>query len=170
MTLLLAAATPWWQSAILQVVAFVLLLALLGKLVLPGLKKMLGDRTKGIEDGFAKLEAQAAASAKELAAIKEKLARIEVEAKRRSDAAAAEAEATRKEALAEASRQAQAILDKAKREMETERDKATLELAERAVELIRGAAEEAAKAAMTDEAHRRRVDDYIAKMETLRRP
>jgi F-type H+-transporting ATPase subunit b len=169
MTLLLAAAT-WWQSLILQVVAFTLLVALLGKLVVPALKKILTDRTKGVEDGFARLEAQAAASQKELAAIKERLAHFEEEAKRRSDAAAADAAATRAAALAEAEKQAQAILDKAKREMETERDKATLELAERAVELIRGAAEEAAKAAMTDEAHRRRVDDYIAKVETLRRP
>lgn len=170
MTAFLAAAPSWWQSLILQVVGFILLLAILGKLAIPALKKILTDRTKGIEDGFAKLEAQAAAVQKELAAAKEKLARFEEEAKRRSDAAAADAAATRAAALAEAERQAQAILDKAKREMETARDKATLELAERAVELIRGAAEEAAKAAMTDEAHRRRVDDYIAKMETLRRP
>ena len=169
MMLLLAAAT-WWQSLIVQLVAFALLAILLGKLAVPGLKKILADRTKGVEDGFSKLEAQAASAQKELAAIREKLAGFEVEAKRRSDAAAAEAASTRAAVLAEAERQAQAILDKAKREMETERDKAALELAERAVELIRGAAEEAAKASMTDEAHRRRVDDYIAKVETLRRP
>lgn len=153
-----------------QIGAFVLLMAILAKLVVPALRKMLGERTKGIEDSFAKMEKETAETAKALSEIKARLAAFDQEAKRRSDAAAAEAEATRKQALADAQLQAQSILDKAKREMQTERDKATLELAERAVELIRGAAEEAAKAGMTDEIHRRRVDDYIGKVGGLRRP
>jgi F-type H+-transporting ATPase subunit b len=169
-TTLLAAGATQLQFLIAQVLAFVLLAGILGWLVAPMLKKMLGERTKGIEDSFAKMEKETAETAKQLAEMKEKLARFEEEAKRRSDAAAADAEATRKAALAEAQLQAQALLDKAKREIETQRGSATLELAEDAVELIRGAAEEAAKAAMTDEAHRRKVGDYISKVQTLRRP
>ena len=171
MILLLAAGDlGQWKFLAVQIGAFVLLMAILAKLVVPGLRKALGDRTKGIEDSFSKMEKETADTARELAEVKEKLARFEQEAKKRSDAAAAEAEVTRKAGLAEAQAQAQAILEKAKREMQTERDKATLELAERAVELIRGAAEEAAKAGMTDEAHRRRVDDYIVKVGSLKRP
>jgi len=157
------------RAVLLQVLAFVLLAGVLGWLVAPMLKKMLGERTKGIEDSFSKMEQETAETAKQLAELREKLARFEEEAKRRSDAAAADAEATRKAAMAEAQLQAQSILDKAKREIETQRGAATLELAEQAVELIRGAAEAAAKAGMTDEVQRRRVDEYISKVQTLRR-
>lgn len=170
MSLLLAAGSSQLQFLVVQILAFLILVGILAKLVVPPLRKMLGERTKGIEDSFAKMERETAETAKEMAGIKEKLARFDEEAKRRSAESAAEAEATRKQAMADAQAQAQAILDKAKREMETARDQMTLELAERAVELIRGAAEEAAKAGMTDEIHRRRVDDYIGKVGSLKRP
>ena len=63
MTTLLAAGATQTQFLIAQVVAFVLLVAILGKLVAPALKKMLADRTKGIEDSFAKMEKETAETA-----------------------------------------------------------------------------------------------------------
>jgi F-type H+-transporting ATPase subunit b len=169
MTPLLAAGSAQVQFLVVQVLAFLLLLGILGKLVVPGLRKMLGDRTKGIEDAFSKMEKETAETAQSMADLKERLARFEEQSKRRSDATAADAERTRQAAMADAARQAEAIVAKARQEIRTEKDKATLELAQEAVELIRGAAEEAAKAAMTDAVHRRRIEDYLGKLDTVKR-
>jgi F-type H+-transporting ATPase subunit b len=168
-TTLLAAGAGQVQFLIAQVLAFALLVGILAKLVGPMLRKMLGERTKGIEDAFARMERETAETAKALAEVKDRLARVDEEAKRRSEATAADAERTRKAALEEAARQAEAIVAKAKREIQTEREKATLELAEQTVELVRGAAEEAAKAAMTDAAHRRQVEGYLTRLDRVRR-
>lgn len=164
MTLLLAAG-GWTQALIVQLMGFGLLALLLAKLVLPALGKILSSRTKGIEDGFAKLEKETADAARELAEVRSKLEGIDQEAKRRQEAAAAEASTVRTRALADAAAQAQGILDKARREIQIERDKAVLELRQEAEQLTLAAADHLAQAAMNDGIQQKLVDGYLGKLE-----
>lgn len=162
---LLLAVAPWWQLTIVQILAFVLLVLILAKLVAPGLKKMLAERTRGVEDTFARLEKETADARRDLEETKKKLADIDREARRREEAAAADAEATRKQALADAQQAAQALLEKARREIQTERDKAVLELRREAEQLTLEAADHLLKTAVTDGVHQKLVDGYLSKLD-----
>jgi F-type H+-transporting ATPase subunit b len=161
----LLAVAPWWQLTIMQIVAFVLLILILAKFVGPLLKKKLGERTKGIEDSFGRLEKETADARRDLEETKRKLAEIDREIKRREEAAAADAQAVRAQAQADAKAQAQALMDKARREIQTERDKAVLELRQEAERLTLEAADHLIQSAMTDEVHRKLVDGYLSKID-----
>ena len=170
MTSALLAAGGWVQMLIVQILGFALLAVILVKLVLPALGKVLGGRTKAIEDTFSKLEAETAAASRELEEIKRKLADVEKEAQRRQAAARADAEATSARAREDAERQAKAALEKGRREIEIERDKAVLELRQETERLTLAAAEHLAKTAVTDEIHRRLVDGYLDRIEGTKGP
>ena len=161
----LLAVAPWWQMTIVQVVAFLLLVLILVKFVGPVLKKMLADRTQGIEGTFARVEKETADARRELEETKRRLADVDREARRREEAAAADAEATRKQALADAQAAAQSLLEKARREIQTERDKAVLELRREAEHLTLEAADHLLKSAVTDGVHQKLVDGYLAKLD-----
>lgn len=167
MTWLLLASgdAPWWKATLVQIFGFAILVAILVKLVLPALGKILGGRTKGIEDSFAKVEKETAEASKELAELKRRVTEVDQEARRREEASTAEAEKMRAQALADAATQAQGILDKARREIQTERDKAVLELRQEAQQLTLAAADHLAQAAMNDDLHQKLVDGYLGKIE-----
>jgi F-type H+-transporting ATPase subunit b len=168
-TLVLLASGGWTQALVVQLLGFTLLVVLLVKLVAPALGKILGGRTKGIEETFSKLEKENADTARELAEIKAKLAAIDQEAKRRHEASKVDAEKTRAQALADAAQQAQTILDKARREIQTEGDKAVLELRQEAEQLTLAAAEHLTQSVMNDAIQQKLVDGYLGKIEGANR-
>ena len=126
--ILALAAMPAWKMFVSQLIAFVILAALLWKLVIPVLGKMLAARSQGIQTKFDDLARETRDASEGLAGIQARLADIGTETKKRIDAALAEGAKAREQAVAEANAQAAAELAKAKRTIGLERDKAVLEL------------------------------------------
>ena len=152
-----------------QLVAFVILAAALWFLVIPVLRRMLADRTKGIQDRFDELARETREASEGLAAIKAKLADIATETKKRIDAALAEGAAAREQAVAEANAMAAAELAKAKRTIEIERDKTVLELRLELARLTMEATEKSVDSLMNEKLHGRIVDWYIENAEEAAR-
>ena len=170
MSMTLLAAGGWLQALIVQLAAFALLAALLGKFVVPLLAKMLKGRTQGIQDTYDRIRKETDEAQAKLAEMKERLAAFDREAERRRREAAEEADRMRTQALADAKAQAEAIVEKARKELEIERSKAVLEIAERAVALVRETAEHVASSAMTEDLQKKLVDGYIRKLDSVVKP
>lgn len=165
----LAALTPG-SMFLLQVLGFVILVGVLGKLAVPVLGKILGARTKEIEDTFAKIDRDTQETSKQLAEMKEKVARLTEESKRRLDAALADAAATKAALMAESAKQVQAAFAKATSEIEIEREKAVLELRHEATELTLRAADHLIQTTMNDQVHEQLMAKYVVQLGAVKRP
>ncbi|HEU4338848.1 MAG TPA: ATP synthase F0 subunit B [Planctomycetota bacterium] len=168
MTLPLAAMGPGMMF-LSQAFAFVILAALLWKLVIPVLGRMLRDRSQGIQAKFDDLARETREASEGLAAIQARLADIGTETKRRIDAAMAEGAKAREQAVAEAHAQAAAELAKAKRTIELERDKAMLELRSELARLTLETTERTIDSLMNEKLHGRIVDGYLDVVEKAAR-
>jgi F-type H+-transporting ATPase subunit b len=151
-----------------QILAFAVLAVVIGKLVLPALRKILGGRTQGIEETFRKIEQDTAETARLLGEFRQKLADVEAEARRRLERSLADAQKTRDQVLADSAAQVQAAAEKARREVQIERDKAVLELREAATDLTLQAADHVVRAAMNDAVQGRLVESYLARLDSVK--
>jgi F-type H+-transporting ATPase subunit b len=168
LTALMAEAGPG-QTFIVQCLGFAVLVIVIVKLALPQLGKILGARTSGIEQTFTKLDQDTKAAAARLAELKEKLAHLNEESKRRLDAALADAEKTKTQLMSEANAQVQAAFAKSKNEIQIERDKAVLELRHEATSLTLAAAEHLVQATMSDPIHEKIVDKYLTQLDSVKK-
>ena len=170
MLVLMAAGHPTpTQFFVVQLLGFIALVLILVKLAFPALGKILGSRTKGIEETFQKIDADTAETAKRIAEVKEKLAQLDQESKRRLQAALADAQATRSQLMADASAQVQAALEKSKREIQIERDKAVLELRQEATTLTLLAADQVVQSAMNDALQDKLVTGYLSELDGVKK-
>ncbi len=168
MILTLAAMSPWAMFAS-QSIAFVILAILLWKLVIPVLRRMLSDRSAGIQKKFDDLARETREANEGLAGIQAKLADIGSETKRRIDAALEEGARAREQAIAEANATAAAELTKAKRTIGIERDKAVLELRSELARLTLETTERTVDSMMNEKLHGRIVDGYLEGVEKAAR-
>src|SRR5688572_24012339 len=76
-----------WHALIVQALGFAILVAVLARFVAPVLKKMLGDRSKSIEDRFTQLDKDVAESSRQMSEYQDRLSKIDVELRRRIQAA-----------------------------------------------------------------------------------
>lgn len=168
MTVALLASGPG-QAFVVQTLGFVVVVVVLGKFVVPALKKILGGRTAEIEQTFQKIEKDTAETARAMAEIKDKLAHMKEESAKRTAEALAEAQRTRDQALSEAKAQAEAALERARRDIDTEREKAVLELREEATALTLRATEALVQATMNDSINEKLVASYLNRLDTLKK-
>ncbi|HEY3227535.1 MAG TPA: ATP synthase F0 subunit B [Planctomycetota bacterium] len=153
---------PHWATMLIsQLLAFAILAAVLIKYVIPALRRILADRTRGIQDRFDTLAREVKETSELLAAVRAKLADVEAEAKRRMQAAIEEGARARERALAEARAQAEVELAKARRNIEIERDKAVLELRAELARITLEVTERAVDALMDEKIHGRIVEGYL---------
>lgn len=152
---------PTWKFVASQLLGFGLLAVVLWILVRPVLAKMLAGRSKEIEDSFAKLDGDLAATAKKLEETNTKLANIQKEIQARIAAAQAEGEKTRATLMAEAAAAAVAETERAKRDVQVERDKAVLELRAAVTEATVRAVERIVEAVANEPLNSRMVDRYL---------
>jgi F-type H+-transporting ATPase subunit b len=167
--LMTAAASPV-QTFVVQCLGFAVLVFVIVKLVLPQLGKILGARTHEIEETFKRLDRETQDASKQLAEIKDRLARLTEESKRRLDAALADAEKTKAQLAAESAGQVQAAMAKAVSEIEIEREKAVLELREEASALTLRAAEALVRSTMNEQIHEKLVAQYLKQLESVKNP
>jgi len=165
---LMAAISPG-QTFIVQCLGFLVLVVVIVKLALPPLGKILGARSKGIEETFRKIDEDTKETAKRLAEIKDRLAHLTEESKRRQDAALADAEKTKAQLLSDANAQVQAAFAKAKNEIAIERDKAVLELRHEATSLTLQAADHLVQTTMSDPIHEKIVDTYLTQLDSVKK-
>jgi F-type H+-transporting ATPase subunit b len=158
------------QMFVVQLLAFILLVGILIKFVRPLLHRALVQRTQGIEETFKKIEQETAETARALSEFKEKLAQVEQERQRRLKAALDEAHHERDQILAESQAQAQEAKERAQREIGIERDKAILALRQEATRLTLQAADHVVEKAMNDSVQDRLVENYVATLESVKRP
>ena len=166
----LMAALGQGQMFIVQVLGFAVVVAVLVKLVFPALGKMLGGRTKGIEETFQKIDRDTQDTAKAIAEIKGKLDHLQEESQRRLQAALKDAQATRDQLMADATAQVQAAAEKSKREIQIERDKAVLELRQEATTLTLQAADHLVQSTMTDAIQEKLVSKYLSELDGVKKP
>jgi F-type H+-transporting ATPase subunit b len=166
--LMLAAGGPG-KMFILQVLGFAVVVGVLVKLVFPQLGKILGGRTKGIEETFQKIDHDTQETAKRLEQIKAQLAQAGEESKKRLQAILDDAARTRTQLLADAHSQVQGALDKAKREIGIERDKAVLELRHEATDLTMRAAEHLVQSTMNDALQEKLVAKYLSELDGVKK-
>ena len=166
---LLAAGGGPFQTFIVQCLGFAALVLILVKLAFPALGKILGSRTKGIEETFQKIDTDTQETAKRIAEVKEKLAQLDQESKRRLQAALDDAQKTRTQLLAEASAQVQAAAEKSKREIHIERDKAVLELRQEATNLTLQAADQLVQSVMNDALQDKLVTKYLSELDGVKK-
>ena len=150
-----------------QVLAFVIAAFVLGKFVVPFLKKILDKRSEEIKSTFETFERETAEASKELTDFTAKLADVAQEADRHRKEALAQAEKTRDQALVDAQQQAQATLDRARRDIQIERDKAVLELRQEAENLTLQAADHLVQSAMNEQIDQKLVDTYLNKFDSV---
>ena len=153
------------QTFVVQCLGFLALVIILVKLAFPALGKILGGRTKGIEETFQKIDSDTQETARRIAEVKEKLAQLDQESKRRLAAALKDAQATRDQLMADTTAQVQTAAEKSKREIQIERDKAVLELREEATSLTLRAADQLVQSTMSDPIHGKLVDKYLAQLD-----
>jgi F-type H+-transporting ATPase subunit b len=166
---MLAAGGGPGQTFVVQVLGFAALVVILVKLAFPALGKMLGARTKGIEETFQEIDRDTQDTAKRMAEIKERLTHLDQESKRRLQAAMDDAQKTRTQLLAEASAQVQAAAEKSMREIAIERDKAVLELRQEATNLTLQAADHVVQSAMNDALQEKLVAKYLSELDGVRK-
>lgn len=169
MNLVTIAAASAGQTFVVQCLGFAVLAFVLIKLVFPQLGKILGGRTKGIEETFTKIDQDTQETSKRIEEIKAKLAQMDKESQRRLQAALEDAASTRTQLLADTNAQVQAAVDKAKREVQIERDKAVLELRQEATNLTLQASEHLVQATMNDPIHVKIVDKYLVQLDSVKK-
>ncbi len=165
----LAEGSHWLAQLISQLLGFILLVLVILWFVKPVLAKVLGERTKGVEDTFRQIEEETAKTSRELADVRRRLAEVQQESERRHRQAMADAEKIRAQSLAEGAQQAEALVEKARREIGIERDKAVQELREEAEDLTLEAADHLVQATMNDALQQKMVDNYLGKIDSTDR-
>ena len=166
---MLASGGGAFQTFVVQCLGFIALVIILVKLAFPALGKILGSRTKGIEETFQKIDSDTQETAKRIAEIKEKLGRLDQESKRRLQAALDDANATRAQLMADTSAQVQAAAEKSKREIQIERDKAVLELRQEATNLTLQAADHLVQSTMNDALQEKLVTKYLGELDGVKK-
>lgn len=153
---------------VLQLIACLLLYLALRKWVFPILARMLNERSKKIEETYAKLERERKELDLLLETARSKLAGIEKEAQEKLDAALKEGTAQKAAILEEAGAAAARLLGKAKSEIEVERAKAIEEIRQEMVRLSLEAAERLVKQQLTAAKQDELVERFIAEIEKVR--
>jgi F-type H+-transporting ATPase subunit b len=166
--MLMAAAGPG-QMFIVQCLGFAVLVIVIVKLALPPLGKILAGRTKEIEETFKKIDQDTLETSKRLAEIKDKLAHLTEESKRRMDASLADVEKTKAQLLSDANAQVLSAFAKAKSEIVIERDKAVLELRHEATSLTLQAADHLVQTTMSDAIHEKIVGTYLTQLDAVKK-
>lgn len=164
----MAALTPG-KMFILQVLGFAVVVAVLVKFAFPALGRMLGGRTRAIEETFQKIDHDTQETAKRIAEIKGRLDHLQEESQRRLQAALKDAQATRDQLMADAHAQVQSALEKSRREIQIERDKAVLELRQEATTLTLQAADHLVQSTMNDALQEKLVTKYLSELDGVKK-
>ncbi len=151
-------------TLLIQVVNFLILIALLSRFLFAPLKKFLADRAEGIEKSLAeaKLAREAAARAQE--EYRAQIQATQREAAALREQAQREVEAERQRLLKASRDEAHHMVDEAKAAIEMEAKRARASLREEVVNLSLAAAERLLGRTMTSEDQKRLAEQYVREL------
>ncbi len=146
---------------LLNIVGFLVLLALLRKFMFGPISTMLTARREQIAHDRQEAARLRAESEGRLAELSSRLDNIEAEVRDRMQAAEREAQAVREELLTEARADREKILDSGLAELRREREKLLVEIRDMVADLAIVAAGKIVEAELDVDAHRAMIDDIV---------
>ncbi len=150
---------------IIQIVGFLLLLWVMTKFFWKPIEAMLESRRQDINATYDKLEADRRAMEQLRSEYEARLAQIEAEARERIQQAVGEAQQLRDQIIADARRQAEEIVARAREQAQLEGEKLRRELQTYVADLTLRTTERLLREELTDERHRRLVEEFIQAVE-----
>jgi F-type H+-transporting ATPase subunit b len=141
--------------------AFLILFALLAKLVFPRIEEALKNRTNKIQGDLEQAEHDRTDAAKTLADYRAQLAAAREESTRIMEEARKNAEQVRKDLLAKAQEDANRVVSRAQEEIQAERNRAIADIRGQAAGLALDLAGRVIGESMDDDRHRRLIERYI---------
>jgi F-type H+-transporting ATPase subunit b len=149
------------KMLVTQIVGFIILVALLKRLLYAPLFGVIDQRQADIKATYDQLDADRASMERTRREYEERLAGIENEARERIQAAIKEAQTLRDGIVADAQQQAEIIVQRGRNESERERQKAFLEMRQEIVELAVAAAGKLVGDSLDGPRQTKLVDDFI---------
>ena len=151
-------------TTLIQVVNFLILIALLSRFLFAPLKKFLAERAEGIEKALAEAKLAREATAKAREEYRAQILATQREAAALREQAQREVEAERQRLLKASRDEAQRVLDDAKAAIEMETKRARASLRDEVVTLSLTAAERLLGRAMTTEDQKRLAEQYVREL------
>lgn len=152
------------KSLIIQMLNFLILLAILYRLLYKPLLTKMAERTAAIKHSLEAAEAARAAAAKQQEENAERLRAAYAEAQSIRAAALKEAAEEQRKLVEAARREAQQLVDAARSQTESDIRRAREELRREVSDLAVAVAEKLVRKSLHDDEHRRIVDDAIARI------
>lgn len=153
------------RSLVIQLVNFLILLAVLTKLLYRPLMAALAGRTAAIKAQLAEAQAAREDAQRQLAGLEERLRAAQAEAQAVRDRALREAAEVRERLTAEARREAARLVETAQAQITQEVRRARTELRAEVGALATQVAERLIRKSLTDDDHQRIVRDALARIE-----
>lgn len=151
-------------TTLIQVVNFLILIALLSRFLFAPLKKFLAERAEGIEKALAEARLAREAAAKAQEEYRTQILATQREAAALREQAQREVEAERQRMLKASRDEAQRVLDEAKATIEMETKRARAALREEVATLSLAAAERLLGRAMTGDDQKRLAEQYVREL------
>jgi len=152
------------KSLIIQLLNFLILLAILYRLLYKPLLAKMEERSAAIKTSLEAAEAARSAAAKQQEENAERLRAAYAEAQSIRAAALKEAADEQRKLVETARREAQQLVDSAKAQTEADIRRAREELRREVTDIAVSVAEKLVRKSLRDEEHRRLVDDAIARI------
>ncbi|OGW42099.1 MAG: ATP synthase F0 subunit B [Nitrospirae bacterium RBG_16_43_11] len=156
------------QQILTQAIGFLVLLFILKKIAWKPLLSLLDERREKIISEFQSIERTKSELSRLEQEYKARLAEIDAQARQKIQEAITEGQKIAVDVQEKAREEAKNILNKAKDNIDLEIAKARVELRNQVVSLAIGAAEKVIKAELSDERHKRLVNEFIDEAGQLR--
>jgi F-type H+-transporting ATPase subunit b len=151
-------------TLLIQVVTFLILIALLSRFLFTPLKKFLAERAEGIQMALAEAKVAREAAAKAQEEHRAQILATQREAAALREQVQREVEAERQRLLKASREEAQRMVDEAKAAIETEAKRARTSLREEVVNLSLTAAERLLGRSLTGEDQKRLAEQYVREL------
>ncbi len=149
-------------AILVNIVGFLLLLALLRRFLFQPVGNLLAQRQRDISDTYDQLEADRRQMEALRADYEQRLTGIEAEAREKIQGAIKDAQSARDQIIQEAHVRSREMITRAEQEIQRERDQALITLRQQVVELAMGAATKVIGDSLDETRQRRLIDDFIA--------
>lgn len=152
------------ESIIATLVGFLVIVFLIVRFALPGMRTQLVDRTARIENAQREAERHLAEARQIRDDYANRIAQIEVEHRTRLDEAVREADAARAQIISDAQETARALQRRAEEEIARERTRQRILMRRQIVQITLDAAEQSVRDLNSEAAQRRLIADFIARV------
>lgn len=153
-----------WQVLLSQMLAFAILVWVLGKFLFRPIQNILEARQEEVRSTLERVAAERRAMEQSRREYEQRLATIEAEAREKIQAALKEAQALKEEVIANAHTEAERIVRRGEEEIRREKQKALVELREEVANLAIEAAGKILHSEIDERKHRALIQEFVGKV------